>query len=134
MWLSQQTKPPLPTSDADLGVTTIAGTSVGVMTRGEVRSLPIYGPGGYIWMPESGAEVLVVKGGPGGEEHCVAGMRQQEPPRGMKPGEIRIQGPSGSFVYLRQNGDIELTGRQISIQGALFINGMAYRPCSCGIG
>ena len=69
MWLSKQIRPALSTADADLGVTTIAGDSVGVMTRGEVRTLPVYGPGGYVWMPENGAAVLVVKGGPGGEEH-----------------------------------------------------------------
>ena len=71
MWLSRQMKAPAPTADADLGMTTITGDSVGVVTRGEVRALPVYGPGGYVWMPESGAAVLVIKGGPGGEEQCV---------------------------------------------------------------
>ena len=80
MWLSKQIRPALSTADADLGVTTIAGDSVGVMTRGEVRTLPVYGPGGYVWMPENGAAVLVVKGGPGGEEQCVCGMKQCAPP------------------------------------------------------
>lgn len=61
MWLSRQMKAPAPTADADLGMTTIAGDSVGVVTRGEVRALPVYGPGGYVWMPESGAAVLVIK-------------------------------------------------------------------------
>lgn len=58
MWLSRQMKAPAPTADADLGMTTITGDSVGVVTRGEVRALPVYGPGGYVWMPESGAAVL----------------------------------------------------------------------------
>lgn len=75
MWISRQMKTVPPTADADLGITTIAGGSAGVVTRGEVRSLPVYGPGGYIWMPESGGTVLVIKGGPGGEEQCVAGTR-----------------------------------------------------------
>ena len=47
MWLSRQMKAPAPTADADLGMTTITGDSVGVVTRGEVRALPVYGPGGY---------------------------------------------------------------------------------------
>ena len=51
MWLSRQMKAPAPTADADLGMTTITGDSVGVVTRGEVRALPVYGPGGYVWMP-----------------------------------------------------------------------------------
>ena len=40
MWLSRQMKPAIPTADADLGVTTIAGEQAGVVTRGEVRALP----------------------------------------------------------------------------------------------
>ena len=54
MWLSKQMRSAPPTADADLGVTTIAGDSVGVVTRGEVRALPVYGPGGYLWQPENG--------------------------------------------------------------------------------
>lgn len=64
MWLSKQLKPVTATSDADLGITTISGKQVGVVTRGEVRDLPVYGPGGYLWTPSNGAAVLVVKGGP----------------------------------------------------------------------
>lgn len=130
MWISRQMKPLPPTADADLGVTTIAGGSAGVLTRGEVRTLPIYGPGGYLWMPESGGAVLVVKGGPGGEEQCVAGMRQQLPPEGMKPGEVLIQSGDGA-VYLKKDGSIRLRGR-VFVEGSLTINGQVYKPCSCG--
>ena len=34
MWLSRQMKAPAPTADADPGMTTITGDSVGVVTRG----------------------------------------------------------------------------------------------------
>ena len=95
MWLSRQMKAPAPTADADLGMTTITGDSVGVVTRGEVRALPVYGPGGYVWMPESGAAVLVIKGGPGGEEQCVAGQQQALIPEGMGPGEVYLFSPGG---------------------------------------
>lgn len=61
MWLSRQMKAPAPTADADLGMTTITGDSVGVVTRGEVRALPVYGPGGYVWMPESGLRYWLSK-------------------------------------------------------------------------
>lgn len=122
MWLSKQMKPDTPTADADLGTTTIAGGSPGVVTRGEVRSLPVYGPGGYVWLPESGETVLVVKGGPGGEEQCVAGTRQGDIPGGMQPGEVYLRGPGGGSVYLRRGGIVE-------IKGLLMINGVAYQPC-----
>ncbi len=127
MWLSKQMKPQAPTADVDLGTTTIAGESAGVVTRGEVRSLPVYGPGGYAWLPESGTAVLVIKGGPGGEEQCVAGAKQAVP-EGMRPGEVYLHGPGGGTVYLRADGTVELRGR-VSIQGTLTVNG---KPCVCG--
>ena len=132
MWISRPLEPVVPTADADLGVTTIQGGNVGVMTRGEVRSLPIYGPGGYVWMPENGAAVLVVKGGPGGEEQCVAGMRQAQPPEGLLPGEVYLHSPRAS-ICLRVDGSIELQG-DVDIRGSLTVNGEPYEPCSCGEG
>lgn len=133
MWLSKQMRPAVPTADADLGVTTIEGDSVGVVTRGEVRSLPVYGPGGYVWLPENGAAVLVIKGGPGGEEQCVGGMKQREIPEGMKPGEVFLYGPGGNSIYLKKDGSMELRG-DVDIRGTLIVNGQIYAPCDCGIG
>ncbi len=124
MRLSKQMKPEVPTADADLGMTTIAGDSAGVVTRGEVRALPVYGPGGYVWLPESGETVLVIKGGPGGEEQCVAGARQRQIPEGMQPGEVYLFGPGGGSIYLRQGGMVDIRGR-------LLINGEIYLPCDC---
>ncbi len=132
MWLSKQMKQAMPTADADLGMTTIAGDSVGVVTRGEVRALPVYGPGGYVWLPENGAAVLVIKGGPGGEEQCVAGMKQMPAPKGMKPGEVMVYGPRENAVYLKKDGTVELRGTKIAIEGYLTINGVPYKPCTCG--
>ena len=131
MWLSSKMRPAPATADADLGITTIAGDSVGVMTRGEVRTVPIYGPGGYVWMPESGAAVLVVKGGPGGEEQCVCGMKQSAPPKKMLPGEVLVYGPGGNSVYLRRDGTLELRG-DVRVEGSLWINGQGCSPCQCG--
>lgn len=131
MWLSSKMRPAPATADADLGVTTIAGDSVGVLTRGEVRAVPIYGPGGYIWMPENGGVVLVVKGGPGGEEQCVCGMKQGAPPKGMLPGEVLVYGPGENCVYLKRDGKVVLRG-EVCVEGSLWINGSAYAPCHCG--
>ena len=130
MWLSKQLRPAAPTADADLGMTTIAGDSVGVITRGEVRALPVYGPGGYVWMPVSGSRVLIIKGGPGGEEQCVAGERQSQPPAGMAPGEVYLFGPGKNSIYLRSDGTIRLQG-DVEIQGSLAVNGEPYKPCRC---
>ena len=121
MWLSRQMRSAPPTADADLGTTTIAGRRAGVLTRGEVRALPVYGPGGYVWLPENGAAVLVVKGGPGGEEQCVAGMEQAEVPAGMLPGEVYLYCTGSNYIYMRKNWDVE-------IRGSLIIIGSPYKP------
>jgi len=131
MWLSKQLKPVTAAAGADLGVTTISGRRVGVVTRGEVRDLPVYGPGGYLWTPAGGAEVLVVKGGPGGEEQCVAGTLPLGAPEQVSPGEVCIYGPGGNSVYLRQDGSVTITGTSVSISGPLTVNGLPYTPCTC---
>lgn len=133
MWLSQNLKQTVPTADADQGVSTIVGDALGVVTRGEVRRLPIYGPGGYVWMPESGGSVLVIKGGPGGEEQCVCGGKQADAPAGMEPGEVYLHVPGGGSIYLRKNGELQLKGR-VCIDGQLVVNGQPYAPCTCGDG
>jgi hypothetical protein len=121
MWLAEQSRERPATSDADLGVTTIAGGSAGVVTRGEVRQLPVFGPGGYVWMPESGGTVLVIKGGPGGEEQCVAGMKQADIPTGMRPGDVYLHAGDAA-VWLRSDGTLELRGN-VQVTGRLTING-----------
>ena len=129
MWLSKQMRPEAAASGADLGVTTISGRQVGVVTRGEVRDLPVYGPGGYLWTPANGSAVLVVKGGPGGEEQCVAGARPAEDPAAIgRPGKVYIYGPGGNAVYLRQDGGVEIRGERVSITGKLTVNGQAWAP------
>ena len=83
MWLSRQMRPGAAVPGAELGVTSISGGQAGVVTRGEARKLPVYGPGGYVWQPASGGSVLVIKGGTGGEETCVAGAKQAAAPEGF---------------------------------------------------
>ncbi|WP_369282753.1 hypothetical protein [Oscillibacter sp. GMB15532] len=136
MWLSKQTRPGISAPGADLGVTSISGESAGVVTRGEVRALPVYGPGGYAWRPAAGETVLVIKGGTGGEESCVAGAKQTDAPAGLRPGEVYIHANGGS-VYLKNDGTVELQGSivltgQVKINGALHVNGELYKPCACG--
>ena len=130
MWLGKQGRLRRESGGAELGVTSIAGAEAAVVTGGESRRLPVYGPGGFCWVPEAGQRVLVIRGGPGGEEQCVAGARQQVP-AGMAPGEVRLGGPGGTVIYLKENGTIELQGN-IVIRGGLVVNGEPYKPCTCG--
>ena len=137
MWLARQMKPVSATSDAELGITTISGRKVGVAARGEVRDLPVYSPGGYLWTPANGAAVLVMKGGPGGEEQCVAGARPPEDAEPIQPGEVYIYGPGGNSIYLKQDGGVEIRGARVSVDGelsvagGLTVNGRPYEPCDC---
>lgn len=137
MWLSRQIKPASATADADLGITTISGQKVGVVTRGEVRDLPVYSPGGYLWTPANGTAVLVVKGGPGGEEQCVAGARPLEEVPKIEPGEVYLYGPGENTVYLKKDGSVEIKGGRVSVTGELSVtgqltvNGQPYAPCNC---
>ena len=136
MWVAgwlRRTEEPQETTNAESGTVTIGGSAAGVLSRGEERNGPLASPGGYAWRPKNGERVLVIKGGPGGEEQCVCGGKQAEVPKGMQPGEVYIYGPKGSNVYLQKDGTIELTGR-ISIRGQLLINGQPYKPCTCGEG
>lgn len=129
MWLSKNLKMPAVSADADMGITSIAGTNAGVVTRGETRALPVFSPGGYVWLPESGSTVLVIKGGPGGEESCLSGKKQENPPARMQPGEVYIHSAGGASVYLKNNGGVELQG-DMKINGSLQINGQS---CNAGV-
>ena len=127
MWIGKEmaraTRPREDSTAVDLGITTIGGTSVAAETRGEDRDLPVYGPGGYFWQPKAGDQVLVIKGGVSGDEQCVAGTAQVEPPEDMEPGDICLSNGAAS-IYLHASG-------RIDIDGTLYINGVEYKPCTC---
>lgn len=134
----------------DMGVTTIGGASASVMTRGEQRDLEVFAPGGLVWQPKSGDTVLVVKGGSGCQETCVvAAETAGNAPADMAPGELYLYSSGGASLYLRSDGSIavkgpvevegnlsvrgsvKLTGR-VDVFGSLYVNGVLFRPCTCG--
>ena len=134
---------------ADMGVTTIAGREASVMTRGEQRDLEVFSPGGILWQPQVGDTVLVIRGGAGCQENCVAAAEPAvPPPEGMTPGELYLYSRGGASVYLKGDGSIAVTGPvtidgdvsvagavqltgRVDITGELYVNGEAYRPCRC---
>lgn len=135
---------------ADMGVTTISGGTASVMTRGEQRDLAVFAPGGVLWQPRVGDTVLVIRGGAGGLEHCVAAAEPTvKPPEGMAPGELYLYSSGGASIYLKGDGSVAVTGPveiagnlsvtgavrlkgRVDISGSLYVNGEAYRPCRCG--
>lgn len=74
MWISEQGRRRTePDGTALVGRVTLPGDPAGVYLAGERRELPVFGPGGYVWRPEEGEQVLVLKTGQAGEAPCVAG-------------------------------------------------------------
>ena len=153
MWLSEklsvQRAVEQEGAGADMGVTTIGGAKAGVMTRGEQREVPVFAPGGMVWQPRQGDTVLVIKGGCGCEEQCVAAADTAEhAPGDMVPGELYLFSAGGTSLFLRSDGrilvegnvelegdlrvtgDVKLRGR-VEIEGSLVVNGQSYRPCTC---
>ena len=97
-----------------VGEVTLGGDPAGVYLDGERRALPVFGPGGYVWRPAVGQQVLVLKAGDRGEVPCVAGAAcgaQWE----LEPGEILIHSGEAS-IRLKANGTVAVTG-------ALTVNG-----------
>lgn len=130
MWLSRQMKPAMPTADADLGVTTIAGEQAGVVTRGEVRALPGLWSRGICLAAGKRHGRIGDQGWPrrrGAVRHSRPAVRSG----GHAAGEVYLYGPGGNAIYLRRNGTIELRG-SIAIEGSLSVNGEPYKPCTCG--
>ena len=127
MWLGKQGKRQLAETQAELGTTSMGGAQAAVWTRGELRSLPIYGPGGCCWLPEEGESVLVIRGGPGGEEACIVGAAQGAAAADLAPGELCFSRGSGA-VILRKDGSILLRGR-VAVEGALTVNGTDWQAC-----
>ncbi len=128
MWLSKRLKEEQsrPATAADLGVTTIGGARAGVYARGEVRDLPVCAPGGMVWQPRSGDAVVVLKGGPGGEERCILGVQRQSDPEELADGEVYLYTDGGASIRLCGDGSVIINGRVI-------INGEAYTPCTCEV-
>ena len=113
-------------AEAEVGVTTIGGGEAAVLTKGEDRALPVYGPGGVVWTPKAGDTVLVIKGGCGREEQCIAGALSKREGDEIEPGELRLYS-GGASLTLRNDGAVE-------IEGQLIINGSPYVPCTCAMG
>ena len=123
MWVAgrlRRTEEPQETTNAESGTVTIGGSAVGVLSRGEERSVPLASPGGYAWRPKNGERVLVIKGGTLGEERYVAGS--------LGDGEGRLYAVGGgASITLRRNGRVEIAGE-------LYINGKAYEAPEEAIG
>ncbi len=78
----------------------------GAVADQEYRYRPMVAPGGYAWCPSQGEEVLLLRTGSG--EFC-AGVPGD--PQGLAPGEVRISGPAGSYIWLKADGTVVINGQ-----------------------
>lgn len=127
MWTAEQSRKKPATAGnhtVDQGTVTVSGELTGVYLDGDRRWMPVYGPGGYCWRPDSGDEVLVMKTGQWGESTCVAGKKQVE--RGLKPGEVAVHSTSGAGLVLSSD-------RRVEVTGDLYINGSSLRQIIEGV-
>ena len=114
MWLSKKIAGGrFESADNELGRVTLAGQS-GVMTAYEARRLPVCGPGGFLWRPADGQEVLVIKCG---AQQVIAAVKT-DGADGLLPGEIRLESAGGASITLKNDGAVE-------IDGTLTVNGNA---------
>ena len=124
MWIAEQMargRGEKPAGGAELGVVTIGGAAAAAEIRGEERGLPIYGPGGLVWRPRPGDQVLVVKACTDGAERCIIAMAPVQAPEGMEAGELWL-GTESASLWLRRDGSLALRGK-VEIQGELWLNG-----------
>jgi len=145
---------------ADMGAATIGGANAAALAHGEQRDLPVFAPGGVVWQPAPGDTLLILRGGSGGLEQCVAAAdTAANAPPSMAPGELFLYAASGASIYLRSDGSIQVNGSlscqnldvlgslsarnglsvqgnasfsgHVDINGSLSVNGEPYRPCAC---
>ncbi len=91
---------------AERGTVSIGGSAAAVLASGELRGLPVAAPGGYVWRPRGGEQVLVLKDG----ERCILGALEDDDGLSLAPGEVCIRTAGGAAIFLRNNGTVELVG------------------------
>ncbi len=108
MWISRQNSLARAAGPAaDTGTITVSGSALAAYSGGEHRGLALYAPGGILWRPEAGENVLLLRLGNDGQP-CVAGALCREY-GDLEPGELRLQS-KGASICLRNDGTIEVTG------------------------
>ncbi|WP_297210154.1 hypothetical protein [uncultured Flavonifractor sp.] len=109
MWIAEKSRSRQePEPAAQLGQVTLPEDPAGVYLDGERRNLPVFAPGGYVWRPSRGRQVLVIKTGAGGALPCVAGERCSDQWE-LEEGEVLLH--SGKAVlHLRADGTVNITG------------------------
>lgn len=110
MWIAERNRRRLePECAAALGQVTLPQNPAGVWLAGERRNIPVFAPGGYVWRPSLGEQVLVLKTGEQGEAPCVLGVRCQDKWE-LEEGEVVLYSGKAA-LHLKRDGTVDITGR-----------------------
>lgn len=94
-------------------VTFASAGAFGASAEGEVRSASVVGPAGVRWSPAQGDAVALLPTPEG-----VLCLGRVEAPS-LPPGEIKLEGPSGGYLWLKSDGSVVINGLTISADGRL---------------
>lgn len=109
MWIAERSRRrPEPETAAAVGQVTLPGDPAGVCLDGERRQVPVFAPGGYVWRPRRGEQVLVIKTGEQGEAPCVLGERCQDKWE-LEEGEVVLYSGKAA-LHLKKDGTVDITG------------------------
>lgn len=111
MWITKRIAAAATPKTVERGQTSIGGEETAVALRGEQRGIEVMAPGGYVWRPRCGDEVLVIKDSVSGES-VAAAAKMSPPPKGMEDGEVCIS-TNGASIFLRNDGRIKIYGNII---------------------
>lgn len=109
MWIAEKIAAAATPKTVERGCTSIGGKEVAVTLRGERRGIEVMTPGGYVWRPRHGEEVLVIKDSVSAEE-CIAAAKMYDGPKNMQGGEVFICSAGGTSIHLKNNGKIKICG------------------------
>ena len=120
MWITKKIAAAAAPRTVERGETSIGGKETAVALRGEQRGIEVMAPGGYVWRPKRGDDVLVIKDSVRGES-IVTAAKMGQAPEEMEDGEVCIRS-GGAMIHLTNNGKIKIYG-DIVLYGRLTYGG-----------
>ena len=90
------------------GKISVSGERCAVCGHTEHRNAVLFSPGGYLWRPDRGDEVLVFKCG----ETDILGKKCEN--ADLLPGEVCLRSKGGAEIRLSNDGNIYIKGKIIT--------------------
>jgi hypothetical protein len=90
----------------------------GVVGASEYRGIPVFAPKGIAYRPCEGDNLLILP--VDGTDVCIGALAYTD---GLAAGELRLSGPSGASLWLKNNGDVVINGLIITKTGQIITQG-----------